>query len=1351
VEHNNLKGIDVDVPLGLLVAVTGVSGSGKSSLINQVLRPALLQKLGARGGSSGVHGALSGYTRLDRVVVIDQAPIGRSPRSNPATYVKLFDWIRELFAQVPEARSRGYKAARFSFNKEGGRCLECGGAGHIVVEMQFLAPVTVTCDACSGRRYNRETLEIRFRGKTIFDVIEMGVTEALEFFQDHPKVHRTLGWLERVGLGYMKLGQPSTTLSGGEAQRIKLAAELRKQDTGKTLFILDEPTTGLHFEDVRTLLHALQELVTRGNSVLVIEHNMDVVKVADHVIDLGPEAGEDGGRIVAEGTPEEVAQCEASHTAAALRVELQVAARLSAGSDASPAEAEVSPVVRRTRSEAALLAGGRDLVVRGARRHNLKHIDVRIPHNRMTVITGVSGSGKTSLALDTLFAEGQRRYVESLSTYARRFLGRIQGAPVDSLTGLSPSIAIDQKSVAANPRSTVGTITEIHDYLRLLYARVGRPYCPECDAPLVSTTPSRLAAELVANHPNEKAHVLAPAGSFSTHLQRASPADAAAVLTGVEKLRSGLLKSGFSRIWVLDEEFRLDEEDGDVVFRLFEMLRSSLPEAAASLEIVIDRVVLKEASQSRIADSLQLAFEVGEGVLGVRRSGQAVEHHFRLPTCPQRHFQFRDELSPRMFSYSSLQGACERCRGLGKEKCADLNRLVRDSGKPLLSALDRRFRSFLEVRRPSSYQVLLALCAGRGIAIEETPFEDYRPEDREAILFGLGEETVPLRLAGGATLGASWPGLAPSLESWSQHETANAHRAELEPLLQSRTCSVCKGGRLRPELLRVRLRAETNQGGEPGAEASEQQVGLNIKELTELTVTRAREFLSKLALAPRETEIAGTVRKELANRLALLEQIGLGYLTLSRGAGTLSGGEAQRIRLASQLGNRLAGVLYVLDEPTLGLHPRDTQQLLKALEELRELGNTIVLVEHDREVMWQADWIIDIGPGPGAAGGEVVAVGTPADVAKHPRSLTGAYLRYEREVIETAREPLPAAIESGGQWLEFDGVTHNNLQNLDLSLPLGAMTAVTGVSGSGKSSLIVDVVGEALAAHFSRRTLPSVFREVRGLEHLKRYVLVDQRSIGRSPRSNPATYTGLWTLVRELYASLPTSQVRGWTPGRFSFNVGDGRCAACEGQGAQEVEMHFLSDVWVPCEQCEGKRFNRETLAVSFKGKNIGEVLELEVDTALDFFENQPGVRRILETLQNVGLGYLKLGQASNTLSGGEAQRVKLARELAIPSPGQTLYVMDEPTTGLHFEDIRRLLGVFRALRARGDTIVVIEHQLDVVRAADWVIDLGPEAGEAGGRVVACGPAERIEEAPESHTGRCLRAERSTAAGRTEP
>ena len=1155
---HNLRGLDVAIPLGCLVVVTGVSGSGKSSLLLDILEPAAARALQRAQREPLEHERIEGLEHLDKVVCIDQDPIGRTPRSNPATYTGALDGIRALFAKVPEAVARGYTPGRFSFNVPGGRCEGCQGAGVQVLEMQLLADVHVPCERCGGRRFNPETLEIRYRGHTITDVLDMTVGEAVVFFKRHPSILRPLAALERVGLGYVALGQPSSTLSGGEAQRIKLASELQRPPTGRTLYLLDEPTTGLHFADVRRLLEGLQALVEAGNTVVVIEHNLDVVKVADHLIDLGPGGGAGGGLVVGEGPPEALARLD-TPTGRALAALPELGAVPLAAEPGSPAYGER---VQRPLP--------RDITVRGARRHNLQGIDVTLPRGKLSVITGVSGSGKTSLALHTLFSEGQRRYVESLSTYARRFLGRMDRAPVDSIDGLAPSIAIEQRKAAHNPRSTVATVTEIHDLLRLLWARVGQPHCHRCGRPILGLDPSAAARWLAERAPGP-----------GRLLARLAPA------RDPKASQRELQRDGLQRLWSGAEDVPLAEPAA----------RDLL---AAGAWLVADRFDPAEIPPERAAEAVALAYGYGGDHAAFQpRDGAALPLSLRAE-CPEHGQVLPEALTPRHFSFNSHLGACRACEGLGE--------VGADAGLP---------------------------------------------------------------------------------------------------------CPACGGKRLAPHILGVRVG------------------GLDIAEVCALPVSEAIAWFEALPLSPRERLIVAQLLPEITARLGFLRDVGLGYLTLDRRGHSLSGGEAQRIRLASQLGSRLTGTLYVLDEPTIGLHPRDVGRLLDTLEGLRDLGNTVVLVEHDLATIRRADHVVDLGPGAGAAGGRVVAAGSPAAIAATPASLTGAWL--------TGRHSLPAPTRPrpGGPPIVLRGASGHNLRGIDVAIPTGTLTVVTGVSGSGKSSLVMDTLAPRLAralAGTGPEGLPA-----RGLElpaGLQRAVVVDHSPIGRSPRSCPATSTKLLDPLRQLFASLPAAQTRGLTASDFSFNR-EGACPACEGRGAVLVEMHFLSDVWVPCEECGGARYRERVLDVRWRGKNIAEILAMSVDEARGLLGRQRALARSLQTLSEVGLGYLELGRPATTLSGGEAQRVKLAQELVTRAKG-TVYLLDEPTTGLHAEDVVALLGVLQRLVDRGDTVVLIEHQPELIRAADWVIDLGPEGGAGGGQVVAVGTPAQIAANPASHTGRAL-------------
>jgi excinuclease ABC subunit A len=1255
---HNLKRVDVDVPLGCLTVVTGVSGSGKSSLVFHVVEPSVRNAL--RGEAPVNCRALKGVKAVDKLVRISQTPIGRTPRSNPATYTGVFDYVRSLFAQVPEARARGYKKGRFSFNVAGGRCEACEGAGVRVVEMQFLPSVEVPCEVCDGTRFNRETLEITFKGKSIADVLAMTIDEALEFFAKQPKIRRILATLSDVGLDYVALGQPSTTLSGGEAQRVKLASELHRPGTGQTLYLLDEPTTGLHFDDVAKLIASLQRLVDAGNSVVVVEHHTDLIKVADRLVDMGPEGGDGGGTVVGQGTPEEVAALDTptGRTLAALP-ELQVSRGLLAAEEWVPYEvpARSRRTVRRPSA----------LTVKGAKVHNLREVDVEVPHGKMTVISGVSGSGKTSLAFDTIFAEGQRQYVESLSTYARRFLGRLERAPVDRLEGLQPAIAIDQKSASHNPRSTVATVTEIHDVLRLLYARVGTCHCPVCRRVVRPWSPSEVAADL--------AEANAGSGWLTAPLAPASEP---------EPRRDGLITDGWQRL--LHDGEQLDLSDERAVTAL-----------AEGTELVIDRLAPGRDARARTAEAVDTAFALGGGVARFReRRGDGSWSYATRATCPEHGVVHEIDLTPRHFSFNSKLGACPRCDGVGVTTTVVRDRLLPEPSAGFFDALDPRVSSVLS--RSARNRALVAAVLARHGHDLDTPVARYTDAALEEVLEGVDEE---LTLRWSRSWGRvkrevveerRWAGVLALLDGWS---------SRLDWLTTTATCPRCRGGRLRAELQAVTLE------------------GLALHELTGLPVERVRDEVAGWSLQGAKAVIAERPLEELRRRLGFLVDVGLGYLALDRPAETLSGGEAQRIRLASQLGSSLTGVTYVLDEPTVGLHPRDTERLLGTLEGLRDAGNTVLLVEHDPDTIARADHVIDMGPAAGVEGGQVVAVGSPKALARSKESPTGRWLAGIEQMPSREAPRAPRA------WLGLRRVEGHNLKGFDVKVPTGVWVAVAGVSGSGKSTLIMDTLAPALQAHLGAEVVPASHQGLELGEGVDRVVVVDQSPIGRTPRSTPATYTKAMDALRTLYARTTGAMERGWKPGRFSYNSpSGGRCTVCEGRGSILVEMHFLPDVWVECEACGGRRYDRETLAVRWKGKSIADVLSMRCDEAQALFRNHRKLNRILSAMVDVGLGYLTLGQPATTLSGGEAQRVKLASELS-SRRGHAVYVLDEPTTGLHLSDVRRLVQVLHRLVDQGHTVITIEHHLDMLRQADWVLELGPEGGEAGGRLISEGtPAE---------------------------
>jgi len=1314
--HHNLKNVDASVPVGLLTVVTGVSGSGKSSLVEETLVPALRKALGLgrKGREAGECDGLNGSEFFDRIVEIDQSPIGRTPRSNPATYTKVFDLIRDVFASTGEARMRGFRKGRFSFNKKGGRCETCGGTGVLEMEMHFLPNVEIACEDCGGRRYNRETLDIRYRGRSIHDVLEMTVEEALSFFENHGKIRRILETLRDTGLGYVALGQSSTTLSGGEAQRVKLSSELCRPATGRTLYVLDEPTTGLHFADIRLLLQTLQKLVDGGNTMIVVEHNPDVIKVADHVIDLGPEGGARGGEVVAAGTPEQVARRKRSSTGAVLK-EVLDAAR---GKKGPPWAADRDRGEGKVEEQIGTWNGDGAIRLQGARVHNLKDLDISIPHNKLTVVTGVSGSGKTSLAFDTVFAEGQRRFVESLSTYARRFVARLDKVPVERITGLAPAIAIDQRSSARNPRSTVATSTEIHDYLRVLFARVGRAHCPGCGCPIRSYSPGTAAADLIERAGGSKVMVAAPlyVEDLKAETALVRPAD-------LDRLESELQKKGYLRLMIDGRIVRLDDKERDA------------PEEAGVIELVVDRLKASPRNRGRLAESIEAAFQEGHGMALVhlvedgREGGPDLDEslfYSSRPGCLECGF-FIDELNPRMFSFNSHQGACPHCDGLGQIESCDPERLISDSSKPLLDgAMPHKVGQWLVGSSSNGgFSAAAVRAVGKLMRFDtDLPWRKVPAAGKRAILRGEGIPdgllTVTMKRESARrkreyTFETEWTGILSKVEEWYRGADGGGWRSRLlGSMMTHSVCSACGGARLRPEILSVTLG------------------GLNISEVTTLSIDQAHDFLSQLELEGNARIVARDALKEIRNRLSFLKDVGLGYLTLDRTSATLSGGEAQRIRLASQLGNRLVGVIYVLDEPTVGLHQRDVARLLGTLTELRDLGNTVVVVEHDRGTILEADLVIDMGPGAGRLGGRVVAQGRPEELAANSESLTGLYLSGQRSVGSTRERR-----KNGARSIRLRGAARHNLKRIDVSFPLGRLNVVTGVSGSGKSTLVMGLLREGLANALkkSRLSVPGL-RAISGARYIDKMVVIDQTPIGRSSASNPATYTKVFDPIRSIFASTPEARMRGFGKGRFSFNSGEGRCQVCKGRGVEVVEMHFLSDVTITCEACKGKRFDRETLSVRYRGKNISDVLEMDVREAAEFFRNHGRVRRTLDVLLDVGLGYILLGQSSATLSGGEAQRVKLAAELCRPDTGKTLYLLDEPTTGLHFEDVKGLMGVLQALADRGNTVIVVEHNPDVIVGADHVIDLGPEGGDAGGEVVVMGTPEEVACEPRSFTGR---------------
>jgi excinuclease ABC subunit A len=1271
--HNNLKNINVKIPIGVFTCITGVSGSGKSSLINDILHQTLAKELMGTRTRPGEHDRIEGIEHLDKIIDIDQSPIGRTPRSNPGTYIKVFDVIRDLYAQLPESQVRGYKVGRFSFNVKSGRCEACQGNGSKEIEMHFLPNVWVKCEVCEGKRYDDETLQVKYKNKSISDVLDMDVQEAYEHFKNVPRIARAIKTLHDVGLDYIKLGQPAPTLSGGEAQRTKLAKELCRASTGKTLYILDEPTTGMHFADTQKLLDVLNRLVDAGNTVVVIEHNMEVIKTADYIIDMGPEGGEQGGYIVATGTPEELAEVDNSYTGQVLKDVL------------NHKESGLVPVLSNIASPAHPLT---NLSIRGAREHNLKNIDVDIPLNRMTVLTGVSGSGKSSLALDTIYAEGQRRYVESLSSYARQFLGQMPKPHVDYISGLAPTIAIEQKPASISPRSTVGTVTEIYDYMRVLFARIGIPHCHKCAREISTQTSKQIVDRIMSQPEGTRTYVIAPV--------KLGKGD------DYETIFKQALNNGYARGWVDGQVIYLNEHEEIGRRRRY------------NVGIIVDRIVLDAENRSRLAEAVETA-------LSADYSSHRVLIEFFPPETNDEPSSFTQmfseefacvycgisfsEITPQSFSFNNPDGMCPRCKGLGTVFTADPNLVIPDKRKGIRLGAIVPWGVILPINPIHRY--LKALADRYGFNLDR-PFGELPEKIQRLILYGSNEEIKVDNLS------FRFKGIATSIDWTYEHER---YRRECSPFMGNAVCPVCVGSRLKPEAIAVTLDDKS------------------IIDLVSMPIRQVKEFFDNVHLTERQREIGGEVLEEIQSRLQFLSDVGLEYLTLGRNATTLSGGEAERIRLASQLGCGLAGVLYVLDEPSVGLHQRDNNRLLKALRNLRDIGNTVMIVEHDHDAIMTSDHMIDFGPGAGVKGGQIVAVGTPSDVIAGNGSLTAQYLSGKKKIKASRfRRPI------GDKWLEVVGARQHNLKNINVRIPLSVFTCVTGVSGSGKSSLINDILYKSLARKLHRaNTQPGDHDSIAGLKFVDKVINIDQTALGDTPRSNPATYIEAFSEIRFLYSELPEARMLGLKPRRFSFNVKGGQCEACEGNGYKRIQMHFLADVWVQCDVCHGARYKKEVLEVKYKGKSISEVLDMTATEALEFFSNIPSVRKRLQVLCDVGLDYIQLGQSATTLSGGEAQRVKLAKELSRPSTGKTLYLLDEPTTGLHFDDIQKLLIVLNRLVDKGNTVVVIEHNLDVIKNADYIIDLGPEGGDAGGEIVACGTPEELARIESSYTGQFIR------------
>ncbi|QIF05682.1 excinuclease ABC subunit UvrA [Roseimicrobium sp. ORNL1] len=1235
-QQHNLKKLSVDIPLGVLCCVTGVSGSGKSTLVHDVLYRNLMRQRGESiEDEPGRVKSVDGGDKVGTVVMVDQSPLARTPRSTPAVYVGAFDAIRQLFAETEDAKSEGITPGFFSFNSGDGRCERCWGNGYEKIEMQFLSDLYVTCPECEGKRYQPHALRILLHGKNINEVLGMTIDEATEFFagiasKKAANVLVSLRLLQEAGLGYLRLGQPLNTLSGGEAQRLKLIGHLLEPASTdkKTLFLLDEPTTGLHFDDIALLMKLLQRLTDEGHSILVIEHNTEVIKCADWIIDLGPEAGSDGGQLVIAGTPEQVAACEKSWTGKYLRGALDGDARAAYEIPESSGNIVRDDEVGYGKG---LALAKNAISIRGAREHNLKNFNLDIPRDQLVVVTGLSGSGKSSLAFDLIFAEGQRRFLDSMSVFARTFVEQMEKPDVDLIAGVPPTVAIEQRVSRGSGKSTVATVTEVYHFLRLLFAKCGTQYCPNCSIPVEKQSISSVVATVEGLAKKSVLHIMAPLikarKGFHTEVAEFARKQ------GIETL-------------LVDGDFR-----DTANFKRLERFKEH------SIDAVLGKTE-KNARALALRPLIEKALKLGKGMLKVRLQDKSIRVLNTEMSCPQCSMSF-EELDPRLFSFNSPHGWCKSCRGFGvvMEGASDGER--RDDVSQL-----------------------------------EVEMEEERR-------FDSGEHAIV-------------------------------------------QCPSCHGARMNPVARAVQVQ------------------GIHLEQIAELSAERASDVVAKLKFTGRQAEIARDIMKEISQRLLFMQEVGLAYLQLNRSADTLSGGEAQRIRLASQLGSNLRGVLYVLDEPTIGLHPRDNERLLNTLSALRDKGNSLLVVEHDEDTMRRADTIIDLGPGAGRFGGQIVAMGNLDEISKHEDSVTGKALRNVMpHPLHGKRRPLPKKNDSNG-WLTLKGATANNLRKVDVSLPFGCLTIITGVSGSGKSSLMRAVLHPAVKEELanakkkgrkSKNGEKKLWTSIHGVDQIAAVYEVDQSPIGKTSRSCPATYVGVLDDIRKLFAQVPAARARGYEAGRFSFNTEGGRCETCGGNGEVKVEMNFLPTTRVHCEVCHGLRFNSATLEIEYNGKHIGDVLRMSIAEAAEFFASIPRIARPLALLAETGLGYLQLGQPSPTLSGGEAQRLKLVTELnagqgrtvtekmrGLKNTKRNLYLIEEPTIGLHHHDVVRLIEILHRLVNEGHMVVVIEHHLDVMAEADYVIDIGPEAGEHGGKVVATGTPEQVAKAKGSRTGVFLKA-----------
>lgn len=1248
--HHNLKNIDVTIPLEALTVVTGVSGSGKSSLILDILYPAISNQLHRSHLSIGSHKKIVGIEHIDKIIAIDQSPIGRSSRSNPATYIKLFDDIRSLFAKLPSSLAEGFGKSRFSFNLSDGNCSECKGLGYVSIDMDFLEDQIETCPLCHGKRFDSETLKITYKGKNISDILQMSILDAREFFGSIPTIRRKLELLDKVGLSYIILGQSSATLSGGEAQRMKLAKELVRPDTGKTLYILDEPTTGLHISDIANVVQIIQELVDKKNSVVVIEHHLDFIRAADHVIDLGPDGGDKGGCIVFAGRPESLAK-QNTFTGLALK------------KSHFTSKKQPPPFIPHPPTY---------VEVTGASQNNLQSVSTKFPIGKITACTGLSGSGKSSFAFDTIYSEGQRRYTSTLSPYMRQFVHQMPPAQVEKISGLSPTIAVEQKKQGGSPRSTLGTMTEIYDYLRLIFCSVGEAYCPESGEKLVSISKEYVRQQILSLPPQTRVIILSEIKLTSSF----------------DNLTARLQRDGFTKMRVNGTYFEIGNE---------------IPwdsKQKNRVQLVIDRFIIKEGIEGRVMSAIELALSKSPGQVLVVTPDK--ELFFNLAFATPKTGKSYPSLTPRLFSFNNREGMCPVCQGLGYTWGAHLEYNSNFLSLSAVKILQMLWRDY-------SYADSLISLIVKFLQIPaKNPLKEL--SSLQLDLFCRGA-TKPFEYA---RLGWKWKGINAILEELASNKSVTLS-SELLALLQQQVCAACKGSRLGPLPSGVIVNGYT---------------------LFQICTSPFSSILSWLGVLKGNSIIAEPV-EQIRKRVTILCTLGLDYLTLERTAPTLSHGETSRAMLSKQLATELTGCLYILDEPTVGLHPYNTEMLFTALQKLCYLGNTILFVENDPVMISKANYIIDFGPGSGSRGGKIIAEGSPAEIIKDPQSITGKYIKKSYNPIVKKERSVVR------ETLNLKGASKNNISNLSLSIPLHCMVCFTGVSGAGKTTLLREILWPLLRRATSKSPqLPPLDPDIgtlSGISSIQSVLYMSSDSIGTTNRADVNTYIDLAPLLRQFFAALPQAQMRNLRPKHFSYNHISGMCMQCYGIGVQTIDLQFLPKVQIPCKGCHGRKLNPLSLTVSYRGKNLGDLLQYRIEEVVSLLPPHPKILRILEILERVGLSYLKLGQPLHTLSTGEAKRLQLAKELAKKSTKHTVYIFDEPSIGMHPADVELLLAIFQDVTVKGHSVWLIEHNLDVIANSDYIIDMGPGSGEMGGKIVATGSPEEIAKAKDSFTGKCLR------------